>query len=116
MSIAAAFALPGVNAATLRPFVAAGAANARTFGTNPPPAGITSERDAAMARTNSPALSPAYIPAGPNGDGRACATNPYTRLTNEMVQQLVARFDLTDRAHVVRFDQRASPMLLNRLA
>jgi flagellar basal body rod protein FlgC len=116
MSIAATFAMSGVNTANLLLQVAArNVANVSASAINPQPAGIAAAGVAA-APTNSPALSPAYTPTGPNGDARAFATSPYTRLTNEMVRQLVARFDLTARAHVGYVDQKMSAALLDRLA
>jgi flagellar basal body rod protein FlgC len=118
MSITATFALSGANTANMRlQIVARNVANSRAPDTNQQPVGITAIRQGVtVAQTNSPALSPAYTPTGPNGDARAFATSPYTRLTNEMVRQLVARFDLTARAHVAHVDQQMSAGLLNRLA
>ena len=64
----------------------------------------TSQSTAASVLPASPALVPAYTHKGPDEDARAFPTNPYSVLTNEMVQQLVARFNLIADAHVFRAD------------
>ena len=118
MSIATAIALSGMNAASLRLQVLAGNA-ANSPWSNSTPQQITASgvgQGVTGTRPFSPALLPAYTPTGPNGDARAFATSPYTRLTDEMVQQLLARFDLTADERVVRVDQQMSTTVIDLLA
>jgi flagellar basal-body rod protein FlgC len=133
MSIASAIALSGINAATLRLQVAASnVANARSDGALP-----DSSNAATFAGTYVPlrvnqtatagggtsatvtAASPATVPdkdsslKARNAEAWAFAANPYVALTNEMVQLLVARFDLVANAHVLRTDTQLSGALFD---
>ena len=112
MSIASAIAVSGMNVATLRLQVSArNVANSLSI-TSVPQQVDQAGTLAATVQPVSPALAPAYTPKGPGEDARAFATSPYVELTNEMVQQLVARFDLTANAQVFRADVRMQAALL----
>lgn len=130
MSIASAIALSGINVAVLRLQVSAGnVANARSNGSSPMVSNTASDPSsyvprqvvqfdtgqgvAATVQPRSPALVPAYTPRGPEVDARAFATNPYAVLTNEMVQQMVARFNLVANAQVLHADTQLSAALLD---
>lgn len=114
MSIATAIAVSGINAASLQLQVSAGnIANSLSDGNGPL---VRSDDVAAATAAVSPALVPAYRPTGPYGDARAFAASPYTRLTNDMVRQLVARFDLIANTRVLLVDQRTSATMLDLLA
>jgi flagellar basal-body rod protein FlgC len=111
MSIANAIAVSGMNVATLRLQVSArNVANSlsNTESQQVDQAGAL----AATVQPSSQALIPAYTSKGPGEDARAFATSPYVELTNEMVQQLLARFDLTANAQVFRADVRMQAALL----
>lgn len=115
MSIASAIAVSGMNVATLRMQVSArNIANSLSDNFVPQQVVQADMRQGTAAATQpvSPALAPAYTPRGPDGDARAFATSPYVELTNEMVQQLLARFDLTGNAQVFRADVRMQAALL----
>lgn len=110
MSIAGAIAVSGMNVASLRL-----QASARNIANAPADISTPQQDDqtvAPAAQPQSPALVPAYTPTAPGEDARAFATSPYVELTNEMVQQLVARFDLTANAQVFRADVRMQAALL----
>ena len=115
MTIASAIAVSGVNVATLRLQMSArNAANSLSI-TSVPQQVVqidTLQNMAATVQPASPALVPAYTHKGPDEDGRAFPTNPYFVLTNEMVQQLLARFNLVADAHVLRADVRMRSNLL----
>jgi flagellar basal-body rod protein FlgC len=126
MSIAGSIALSGINAATLRLQVSAhNVANARSGGPLP-------------GSANTADIPGAYVPlrvnqtATPGGGTSATVTrstdkaptfdtsaywefaaNPYVALTNELVQQLVAHFDLVANAHVLRADAQQSAALFD---
>ncbi len=127
MSIASSIALSGINVATLRLQVSArNVANARS---DAPILGSATAADvpssyvplqvnqiatasggtSATVSTRSLATAPAY-------DANAYwafAANPYVALTNEMVQQLLAHFDLIANAQVLRADTLLSTTLLD---
>jgi len=131
MSIASAIALSGINAATLRLRVAASnIANARSDGPlpgSPETASLagtyvplrviqTATADGGTSATvtaASPGTVTAYDPNLRNSETWAFAANPYIALTNEMVQVLVARFNLTANAHVLRTDTQMSAALFD---
>ena len=112
MSIASAIAVSGMNVATLRLQVSArSTANSLSI-TSVPQQVDRAGTSAATAQPMSPALAPAYTPKGPGEDARAFAASPYVELTNEMIQQLLARFNLVADAHVLRADVRMQANLL----
>ena len=112
MSIASTIAVSGMNVASLRLQVSARNIANSFSTTSTLQLGDQTDIPAAAAQPVSPALMPAYTPKGPGEDARAFATSPYVELTNEMVQQLLARFDLTANAHVFRADVRMQAALL----
>jgi flagellar basal-body rod protein FlgC len=133
MSIATAIALSGIRAATLRLEVAASnIANARSDGPlpdSPDTASLagahvplrvnqTETADGGTSATVT-AASPATVPdqdsslKARNAAAWGFAANPYVALTNEMVQLLVARFDLAANAHVLRTDTQLSAALFD---
>ena len=119
MSIASTIAVSGINVASLRLQVSASnVANSLTSGYVPKQVVQvdTGQGVAATVEPVSQALVPAYTPKGPDGDARSFATSPYVDLTNEMVQQLIARFDLNANVHTFRADVRMSEALLDIFA
>jgi flagellar basal-body rod protein FlgC len=133
MSIASTIALSGINAASLRLQVSASnVANARSTEASPDSANATALPSAAGAlRVNQVALANGGTSATVsalstdtlsaddlNANARsatawAFAANPYVALTNEMVQQLVARFDLIANAQVIRADAQTSAAIID---
>jgi flagellar basal-body rod protein FlgC len=127
MSIATTIALSGINAATVRLQVAASnIANARTDGPlpgSPDQAGLAggyvplrvNQTETAGGGTSATvtAASPGYDLNRRNTEAWDFAANPYVALTNEMVQVLVARFNLAANAHVVRTDTQMSAALFD---
>ena len=114
MSIVSAIALSGINAAALRLQVAASnVANARSDAHVPLRVNQTATADGGTRATVT-ARSTATVPdedsslKARNAAAWAFAANPYVALTNEMVQVLVARFDLAANAHVLRADTQSS--------
>lgn len=100
MSTASAIALSGINAATLR--LDAAASNVATSLSDAAPQQVD-QVDTSLG-TNAltqPALS---APVSPHAVTGAFRTNPYSVLSNDMVQQLIARFDLVADAHVISAD------------
>lgn len=119
MSIASAIAVSGMNVATLRLQVSArNVANSLSDGFVPSQVVQVDAKPgtAASVQLASPGFIPAYIQKSAEGDAWAFATNPYAQLTNEMVQELVARFDLTANAQVFRADVRMQAALLYAVA
>jgi hypothetical protein len=114
MSIASAIAVSGMNVATLQLQVSArDVANALSSASVPQQVVQVDTQDSVAAiEAASPALRPAYVHKGPDEDGRAFPTNPYSVLTNEMVQQLLARFNLVADAHLFSADARMQANLL----
>ena len=115
MSIASAIAVSGMNVATLRLQVSArNVANSLSITSVPQQVDQidTLQNTAATVQSVSPTLVPAYKYKGPDEDARAFPTNPYGVLTNEMVQQLLARFNLVADAHLLSADARMQTNLL----
>jgi flagellar basal-body rod protein FlgC len=118
MSIASTIALSGVNAATLRLQVSASnIANARSDGYR----ALRVNQVATVGGGTGATVARATATA-PTDDGSADArntttwefrANPYVALTNEMVQLLVARFDLAANAKVLHADAQQSAALLD---
>ena len=102
MSTASAIALSGMNAATAR--LEASARNIADASADDATPQQVAQSDTSSAQSVPLALRPAYSHKAPNEDGRAFAANPYSVLSNEMVQALVARFDLIADAHVIGAD------------
>jgi flagellar basal-body rod protein FlgC len=122
MSIASTIALSGISTATLRLQVSASnVANARSDGSGS--AGALRVNQVATAgggtsatvSTRSTATAPTYNANLNVSSAEAWdfAANPYVALTNEMVQQMIARFNLLANAHVLRADAQASATLLD---
>ena len=122
MSIASTIALSGIRAATLRLQVSASnIANARSDG----PDGVGALRvnqvatadggTSATVSTRSTATAPTYNTSFNvnSADAWNFAANPYVALTNEIVQQLLANFNLVANAHVLRADAQTSAALLD---
>ncbi len=100
MSPVSAIATTGIRAASTRLQAAAGniaKAGNVTVTTGPKP--VTQD-------TN-------FDPAARASEAWHFRANPYVTLTNEMVQVLVARFDLVASAHVLRIDAQTSAALLD---
>jgi flagellar basal-body rod protein FlgC len=117
MSIVSSIAVSGINAASLRLRVAAeNIANARTSGYVPKEVVQvdTGQGTAATVRPVSSDGTAAYDSAGLSGDRVSFGADPYLRLTNEIVQVLVARFDLSANAQVLRADARTAAALYSR--
>jgi flagellar basal-body rod protein FlgC len=116
MSPVSAIAVSGMNAASLRLRVAASnIANARSSGYVPQKVVQvdTGHGTAASVRPAADGTS-AYDSVGLSGDRVSFGADPYLRLTNEIVQVLVARFDLAANAQVVRADARTAAALYSR--
>jgi flagellar basal-body rod protein FlgC len=126
MSIASSIALSGINVATLRLQVSASnVANARSYDPLPGSADAADpSRPYVPLRVNQVAAADGgtratvtrSTDAAPANDASAYwdfAANPYVALTNELVQQLVARFDLNANAKVLGADARLSATLLD---
>jgi flagellar basal-body rod protein FlgC len=123
MSAVSSIALSGINAATLRLQVSA--RNVASATSNGPEnfgalsvnqaetaGGGTSATVSAASTTTAPASFDTNAFAR-NADAWAFAANPYVALTNEMVQQLVARFDLIANAQVLRAGTQTQASLLD---
>jgi flagellar basal-body rod protein FlgC len=131
MSMASAIALSGLNAATLRLQVSASnVANAWSDGPLPTSSNAASFPNAyvplrvvqtSMARGGTSAtvgtVSPSYVPVSdptaPYADGNGIVASPNVDLTNEIVQQIVARYSFAANAQVVRADAQMMASLLN---
>ena len=107
MSSVSAIALSGMNVATLR--LQASAYNIANSASDDFVPQQVVQVDAAPGTAG--ALQ-SILPPLMQTDPWTFATNPYARLTTEMVQQLVARFDLTANAQVFRADARMQAALL----
>jgi flagellar basal-body rod protein FlgC len=126
MSITSSIALSGINVATLRLQVSASnVANARADGPLPGSADALDVPNAYVPlRVNQTATAGGGTSAtvtrstakAPTFDTSAYwefAANPYVALTNELVQQLLAHFDLVGNAHVLRADAQQSAALFD---
>jgi len=117
MSIASAIAISGMNVAALRLRVsAANIANGHSSGYVPRQVVQvdTGQGTAATVRPLSPNNASAYHSIALSADTDGFAADPNLRLTNEIVQLLVARFDLHANAQVFRADAQAAASLYNR--
>lgn len=117
MSIVSNIAVSGINAASLRLRVAAGnIANARSTGYVPKEVVQvdTGQGTAATVRPVSSNGTAAYDSVGLSGDRVSFGADPNLRLTNEIVQLLIARFDLSANAQVLRADARTAAALYSR--
>ncbi len=119
MSIASTIALSGVNAATLRLQVSASnIANSRSDGSGALRVNQVATVDGGTSATVS-ARSAGKAPTDDTDVNARIATswnfaaNPYVALTNELVQQLVARFDLSTNAQVLHADAQQSAAFLD---
>lgn len=117
MSIISNIAVSGINAASLRLRVAAeNIANARSNDYVPKQVvqADTGHGTAATVRPVSSNSAAAYDSMGLSGEKVSFGADPYLRLTNEIVQVLVARFDLSANAQVLRADARTAAALYGR--
>jgi hypothetical protein len=100
MSPVSAIATSGIRAASMRLQAAAG--------------NIAKAGDVGLTRVPRAAtLGNDFNPAARASEAWHFRANPYVSLTNEMVQVLVARFDLVASAHVLRVDAQTSAALLD---
>ncbi len=126
MSITSSIALSGIYAATLRLQVSASnVANARSDGPLPGSADASDVPNAYVPlRVNQTATpgggtsatvtrSTAKAPTFDTSAYWEFAANPYVALTNELVQQLLAHFDLVGNAYVLRADAQQSAALFD---
>lgn len=119
MTPVSAIAVSGMNAANLRMRVAAGnIANAHSRGYVPQKVVQvdTGQGTAATVRPVSPDSGSAYRSIALSTDTDGFAADPNLRLTNEIVQVLVARFDLAANAQVLRADARSAAALYSRFS
>ena len=117
MSIISNIAVSGINAASLRLRVAASnIANARSDGYVPKQVVQvdTGQGTAATVRPVPSDGTAAYDSIGLATDRVSFGADPNLRLTNEIVQLLVARFDLVANAHVFRADARTAAALYSQ--
>ena len=101
MSTASAIAVSGMNAAALRLQVSARNIANSLSGATVPAQGIEAGTSPAKSSIVQLALPD---PVSANQITGAFRTNPYSVLSTDMVQQLIARFDLVADAHVISAD------------
>jgi flagellar basal body rod protein FlgC len=117
MSIVSSIAVSGINAASLRCTAAGNIANARSTGYVPKEVVQvdTGQGTSAHVWPVSTDGAAAYHSVGLSGDRVSFGADPNLRLTNEIVQLLVARFDLSANAQVLRADSRTVAALYSHL-
>jgi flagellar basal-body rod protein FlgC len=131
MSVASAIAASGMNAATLRLRVSASnVANAMSAGPLPGTANAASYQSAyvplrvdqteaagggtsATVSARQPSYVPGYDPGAPYANSHGFVARPNVELTDELYQQLLARFAFAANAQVVRSDTQLMASLLN---
>jgi hypothetical protein len=112
MTTASAIALSGMNAATLRLQVSARNV-ANSLSDSAPQQVVQVDASPGTTALVQPALPAPVSPHEITGEFR---TNPFSVLTNDMVQQLIARFDLIADAHVIRADTMMQATALYQLS
>jgi hypothetical protein len=113
MSTTSAIALSGMDVATLRLQVSARNVANSLSDASVPQQVVQLDTSPGTAAIVQPALP---TPVSPDEITGAFRTNPYSVLSNDMVQQLIARFDLVADAHVIRADATMQATLLYHLA
>ena len=113
MSNASAIALSGMNAAALRLQVSARNIASSLSSDSAPQQVVQVDTTQGTSTIVQPALS---APVSPHDITGAFRTNPYSVLSTDMVQQLIARFDLVADAHVISADASMQATLLYQIS
>ena len=131
MSITSSIALSGMYAAYLRLQVSASnVANAMSDGPLPRPTSAADYPSAyaplrvdqvsapgggvtATVSQVTPKFVPAYKPSAPYADAAGIVASPGADLASEIVQQIIAHYEFTANAQVLRADARMTATLLN---